>query len=149
MSQTDALTHVPEALLRASLLPPDKHQVRSLMADGSTKHNAPFLALLYPSQLRRKALVLNVSESLGDNMVAWHSALHRPQQLPESAFDWSTVLLQEMLDIVWSPPGDEPRFEALSIRQSRRSSQHNWIGTSEKQEDAPTEGRGVESATAS
>jgi hypothetical protein len=104
MSQTEALMHGPEALLRASLLPPDNHQVRSLMADGSTKHNAPFLALRYPSQLSRKALVLNISESLGDDMVAWHSALHRPQELPESAFDWSTVLLQEMLDIVGSMP---------------------------------------------
>jgi uncharacterized coiled-coil protein SlyX len=113
VSQGEAQTHVPQALLRAPLLHQDNHQVRSLMADGTTKHHAPFLALRHASKLKRKALVLTISDLLGDDMVVWHSALHRPQDLPESAFDWSTVLLQEMLDLAKSMPDDFSRQQRL------------------------------------
>ena len=105
--------HAPEALLRAPLLQQDNHQVRSLMADGTTKYNAPFLALRQPSQLRRKTLVLDISDLLGDDMVTWHGVLHRPQELPESAFDWSTVLLQQILELARSMPDNFSRQQRL------------------------------------
>ena len=58
------------------------------------------------SQSRRKKLVLHISELLGDDMDAWHDALHRPEGLPKSALDWSTVLLQQTLDLTRSVTGN-------------------------------------------
>lgn len=105
-AQGNALMGLPEALRRAELLQPSDPQVRSLMADGSTKYNAPYLALRDRSQSRRKKLVLHISELLGDDMDAWHDALHRPESLPKSALDWSTVLLQQTLDLTRSVTGN-------------------------------------------
>jgi hypothetical protein len=103
-SHGNALIGLPKAALVPLLLEPTNPHARTLNANGTLNYNVAFLALGPTLQARRKKLVINISELLGDNMNDWHAALHRPQGLLPNALDWSTVLLQQTLGLAKSVP---------------------------------------------
>jgi hypothetical protein len=105
-SRGNTLMELPEAALLVGLLEPTNPQARTLHADGTLNYNVTYLALTPRSQARRKKLVTNISKLLGNKMDDWHEALHRPHGLPANALDWSTVLLQQTLDLAKSVPGN-------------------------------------------
>jgi hypothetical protein len=105
-SRGNTLMELPEAALLVGLLEPTNPQARTLNADETLNYNVTYLALGHRSQTRRKKLFTNISKLLGNKMDDWHEALHRPRGLPANALDWSTVLLQQTLDLAKSVPGN-------------------------------------------